>query len=322
MLYLSRKDILELGVNWKESIAIVKEAVQLIYTNDFHQPIKPYLNFSNPKNRIIAMPARAGGNISASGIKWISSFPDNINQGIPRAHSVNILNDESTGIPLSIINTSYISGIRTASVSGLMINEFLKYRDKNEVVLSIVGFGPIGQLHLQMAEELLGDRIVKVYLYDLRDINKDFIPAKMREKVQIVQTWEEAYLNADIFITCTVSSKGYINKKPKSGALLLNVSLRDFDSEILKFTNAIIVDNWEEVCRANTDIEVFYNAGYLQKKDTISIVDVVCRNGISELPSEEAIMFNPMGMAIFDIAISNSYYHKALERGIGLRLED
>lgn len=53
--------------------------------NEFAQPIKPYLRYNNLKNRIIAMPAYAGGECDMAGIKWIASYPDNINQ-IGRAH--------------------------------------------------------------------------------------------------------------------------------------------------------------------------------------------------------------------------------------------
>ncbi|MGA4721902.1 2,3-diaminopropionate biosynthesis protein SbnB [Fictibacillus nanhaiensis] len=321
MLYLSTKDVLEIGFNWNETVRIIKDAVHLLNRNNYDQPIKPYLNFNNPRNRIIAMPARAGGDFSVAGIKWIASFPENIDQGIPRAHSVTILNDEQTGVPLSVINTPLVSGIRTASVSGLMINEFLKHRAMNEIAIGIIGFGPIGQLHLKMVEELAGDKIVKVYLYDLRNINEELIPVSMRKKIEIVKYWEDAYVNADIFITCTVSSKGYINKQPKSGALLLNVSLRDFNPRILDYTKSIVVDNWEEVCRADTDIEVFHNTRGLKKEDTINIVDVVCNNGLLKFPKDDAVMFNPMGMALFDIAISNSYYRQALQTGIGVELE-
>jgi ornithine cyclodeaminase len=33
-------------------------------------------------------------------------------------------------------------------------------------------------------------------------------------------------------------------------------------------------------------------------------------------------MFNPMGMAIFDIAVAGSYYQKAISQNVGIQLPD
>lgn len=46
------------------------------------------------------MPAFVGGEINASGIKWIASFPDNIHKGKKRANCVVILNSVQTGEPI------------------------------------------------------------------------------------------------------------------------------------------------------------------------------------------------------------------------------
>lgn len=322
MLYLNTKHIEEMGVNWNETIHVIKDAVQNYHLGHYSQPIKPYLRFKDLTNRIIAMPAYIGGDFESVGIKWIASYPKNIEQGIQRAHSVNLLNDPDTGKPLATLNTAIVSGIRTASVSGLIIQECEKARHLEEIKLGIIGFGPIGQLHLQMAYSLLGNKISTVYLYDIKGVNQEHIPEDIREKTQIVDSYEQAYEDADIFITCTVSRERYIDKKPKDGAILLNISLRDFTPAILDYNPIMIVDNWEEVCRENTDIEVMHRENNLQQEDSLSIVDVVCNRSLQEQPSERTIFFNPMGMAIFDVAISSYYYRLAQKNGIGVQLED
>lgn len=322
MLYLNTKHINEIGVTWKETINVIENAVQTLDSGSFSQPIKPYLRFKDPDNRVIAMPAYIDGKYEAAGIKWIASFPKNINRGIQRAHSVTILNDAMTGKPFATLNTAIVSAIRTASVTGLMIREFIKVRDADALNIGIIGFGPIGQMHLKMVTALLGEKIKEISLFDINGINTEKIPEEIRHKTKEVNSYEEAYTNADIFITCTVSASGYIDKKPKDDALLLNVSLRDFKPDILEYTKSIIVDDWEEVCREKTDIETMHLERGLQKEDTKSITDVVVRNAIKEFPTDKAILFNPMGMAIFDVAIATYYYHQALKKEIGVLLED
>ena len=88
MLYLNDRDIQAVGLDWPALLDALEAAVHIADTGEYAQPIKPYLRYGDPRNRIIAMPAYIGGTVHAAGIKWIASFPDNIHHGQPRAHSV------------------------------------------------------------------------------------------------------------------------------------------------------------------------------------------------------------------------------------------
>jgi N-[(2S)-2-amino-2-carboxyethyl]-L-glutamate dehydrogenase len=320
---LNKKDLELLGIDWKKVIEVIDDAVRAMNANDFAQPVKPYLRYGDLSNRIIAMPAYLGGNFFASGIKWIASFPSNLNKGLPRAHSITILNEADTGVPKCIINTSVISAIRTAAVSGLVIKKFmLKKCFQGEVNIGIVGFGPIGRLHLSLITYLFSSLSFKIRLFDINEVDARFIPMYIRNNVEICNNWETAYDEADIFITCTVSKERYINKAPKKGSLQLNVSLRDYVIDLKKHMDIVVVDDWNEICRENTDIKHMNNAGLLNEEDVYSIGELVCNNLFSNLKNSDVIMFNPMGMAIFDIAVAKYYYDLAIESDIGVKLSD
>ncbi|GMQ56233.1 2,3-diaminopropionate biosynthesis protein SbnB [Vallitalea sediminicola] len=318
MLYLDNENMKEMGIDWDRTISVIEETVKCLYWNETVQPIKPYLRYKELQNRIIAMPAYVGGKIDRAGIKWIASFPDNIHKGIPRAHSVTILNEADSGVPISIINTAMLSIIRTASVSGLIIKYYKKYRELKNITIGIIGWGPIGQHHLDMCMNLLGDSISKIYIYDLKGVDNINLPAKDMKKIVVADNWQEVYLNSNIFITCTASKDRYIDIKPREGSLLLNVSLRDYKKEIFPFIKeSIIVDDWEEVCRENTDIEMFHKECGLNQDSSISIKEIVCEEGMKNFSQDIPILFNPMGMAVFDIAIASYYYDFAIENNIG-----
>ena len=320
MKYLNEADLQTLGVNWDETIGVIDAALSSLADGDYAQPIKPYLRYRNLKNRIIAMPAFVGGKINTAGIKWIASFPDNIHAGIPRANCAVILNDADTGEIKSIINTGLISSIRTASVSGWMLKKYLEFRQPEKVNLGIIGWGPIGRQHFQMATHILGERLNQIYLYDLHDIDKQTAAYPDKDRITIADGWQEVYKNSDIFITCTVSAASYIEGKPRAGALYLNVSLRDFKVSIYDFfKDNTIVDDWEEICRERTDIENLHLEKGLQKEQTKSIVDI-WKEGLKPVPADAPLFFNPMGMAVFDIAIGYYYYKSAAEKNRGVDL--
>lgn len=324
MLYLNEQHIQTLGIYWSEAIEVIERAVAALEAKDYAQPIKPYLRYGDPKNRIIAMPAFVGEDIYMAGIKWIASFPDNINNGIPRASSVIVLNNADTGQIESLINTAKLSAIRTSAVTGFVINQYLEQNNKTDLTVGIIGFGSIGQHHFAMYEELFGDRISKYLLYDIRPvIHQEELQKKCKAKIENVTSWEKAYDEADIFTCCTVASTPYIDRKPKEDALILNVSLRDFKPDTFRyFKDSIIVDDWEEVCRENTTIDLWNQQYGLQKKDVKTLVDVLNGSALSEVPYNASHIFCPMGMAIFDIAIGTYYYKKALQLGVGVHPDD
>lgn len=243
--------------------------------------------------------------------------------GLPRAHSVVILNDSYTGQMIGLINGALLSVIRTAGVSGLIMRYFDDARSLKKINIGIIGWGPIGRYHLKVCENLFSERIENVFLYDIRSVIKmSEVEFFDKARVHIVEKWEEAYDKSDIFITCTVSEAPYINKPPKQGALLLNVSLRDYCTSMFRYVkDSIIVDDWEEVCREKTDIEMMHKEKGLRKEDTRSILDIVCREAFRDIAIDQPVMFNPMGMAVFDIAVGTFYLQTAQKYGNGKKLD-
>ncbi|MFD0589592.1 2,3-diaminopropionate biosynthesis protein SbnB [Paenibacillus sp. GCM10027627] len=323
LLYLGEEHLRAIGFHWGELVDVAEEAAALIGKGDYVQPLKPYLRFRNEQNRIIAMPAYVGGDFHAAGLKWIASFPGNLNRGLPRAHSVTILNDADTGQPSAILNTATVSAARTAAVSGLMIRHWLAAHQapKNELRIGIIGMGPIGRFHFDMCKVLYGDVISRISLYDLRGVELDEeSDERWIGRIRIADNWEELYNNSDVIITCTVSDNRYIHLPPPEGALLLDVSLRDYRLEAIRSIKTIVVDSWTEVCRENTDIELLHRENGLQEEQAVTLAHVVLNKKLKGKAGQEPILFCPMGMAAFDIAVADWYVKKGNTLQIGIPL--
>src|SRR6266849_8568489 len=95
------------------------DIVQNAYLAHAHgQSVNPdsyFLRFPDkPDCRIIALPAFLGDGFGVAGLKWIASYPGNVQRGFPRASAVLVLNDYETGYPFAILESSIISAARTA----------------------------------------------------------------------------------------------------------------------------------------------------------------------------------------------------------------
>src|SRR6186997_761727 len=100
----------------KDVFDAVEAAYRLHGSGQSVNPDSYFLRYPDrPSARIIALPAHLGGAVQKSGIKWISSFPENRASNLARASAVLILNDATTGYPLACIEASLISATRTAS---------------------------------------------------------------------------------------------------------------------------------------------------------------------------------------------------------------
>lgn len=322
MIYLHDGHIRSLGIDWRRLIDIVEAVVRERDRGGCAGPVKTYLRYGERSNRIIAMPAYVGGSFGLAGVKWVASFPGNVDRGLPRAHSAIVLNEAETGRPFAFVHGGLLNGLRAAAVSGAMLRAYLAAREPQAISLGIIGWGPIGRLHLDMCAALLGDRLKQVTLYDLRPIDRATVPAGLQGMVKHAGDWRDAYRACDVVATCTVSERRYIDQAPSAGALLLNVSLRDYEPRSVFGTAVPIVDDWAEVCRENTDIERLSLERGLNESEALTLADVVCREGLKTTSANEAVFFNPMGLGAFDIAIAGDYARLASERGVGITLED
>ncbi|MCQ6562311.1 2,3-diaminopropionate biosynthesis protein SbnB [Paenibacillus mendelii] len=322
MIYLNDGHIRDIGMNWRHLTGIIEDVVRTSDRGECVHPLKTYLRFHDPANRIIAMPAFVGGSTELAGIKWIAGFPGNGRYGLPRAHNTIILNDTVTGRPEAFIHSGLLNGLRAAAVSGVMLHAYMEARRSADLRLGIIGWGPIGRLHLDMCADLFGSRLKQVILYDLKGIERSTVPEHLRAITAIAEDWRELYRNSNVTATCTVSAERYIDEVPPAGALLLNVSLRDYKPESVARIKSVIVDDWQEVCRENTDIQQLHHQFGLHESDVRTLADVVCREGLAEIAEEAPVFFNPMGLGVFDIAIAGYYLRQAGQLGHGVLLED
>src|SRR5258708_23255078 len=93
--------------NKKQVFDAVEAAYRLHGSGNTLNPHSYFLRYPDrPSARIIALPAHLGGAVKKSGIKWISRFPENRASNLARASAVLILNDSTTGYPLSCVEES------------------------------------------------------------------------------------------------------------------------------------------------------------------------------------------------------------------------
>jgi 2,3-diaminopropionate biosynthesis protein SbnB len=325
LIVLRGDDIQEL-LTAKEEYIIqeIKNAYLLHHMNETSLPFSQFLKFPGaPGNRIIALPAYLGGQYDVAGLKWIASFPKNIDKNIPRASAVLILNSAKDGIPKAILEGAIISRLRTAASAALAV-EYL-YKENNIFSIGIIGCGVINYEIIRFLN-ISHKELKKILLYDTDEKRAELFSKKCSElnplfNIEVHNEISSVMSNTRLLSFATTASKPFVcnDTKIQSGSLFLNISLRDLSPDIiLKAYN--VVDDIEHVLREETSLHL----AALSTKNRNFIhatIGSFIANDKKINDHHELTVFSPFGLGILDLVLGNLVYNLSIESGVGLTID-
>ncbi len=302
--------------NYLEAFEVIKRTYVEHHLGCTVNPNSYFLRYpTNPRNRIIALPAHLLKE-NISGIKWISSFPENVQRGFPRASSVVILNDGETGYPYACLEGSIISATRTA-MSAVLGAECL-IKDKKSQNLAIIGNGLIAK-HILDCFARRGWCFRHIMLYDLDATSSEklasYIESKYQCQISIHSKLSSIIAQSALFLLATTASEPYLNDlswllyKP----IVLNISLRDISPELI-VQSYNIVDDKIHVLNADTSPHLTQKKYLTDDFINATIAELILHE--KNPPKDESVIYSPMGMGILDLAMAHYVYQIAHKRGL------
>lgn len=292
---------------------IVASTYRLHDAGDTINPDSYFLRFPHkPNSRVIALPAYIGADVNRMGIKWISSFPDNLSRGIPRASAVLILNDFETGRPLACLESAHISAARTAASAAVAAEKLCTGAG---LTVGVVGTGVIASTILDHLNSSTVD-VANVIAHDLDHERIAGFADRVRAEIglDVDPVGLDAALKADLVVFATTAGEPYVDADHRftPDQVVLNISLRDLPPEvILASTN--LVDDVEHCLKANTSPHLAEQA--TGSREFIHGTLGALLNGTVDVPSGKPVIFSPFGLGVLDIAVGNYVMDRALEVG-------
>jgi len=282
-------------------------------------PPSRFLRIPNREaDRAIALPAYLGSDRNVWGLKWISSVPNNVPRGIPRASGVVILNDGDTGVPFACVDASVVNAVRTAA-SAAIAAKLLSPRSRTDRVLGIVGAGYIAE---SVTRYLIADgwefEQVRVFDLNAERMSRWQRDAPSNQQVAMCSTPEAAVDEADVVILATTASAPYLHSL-RGAPLVLHLSLRDIGVGVIASAQNV-VDDVDMAVSESTSLHLAEIALHHRKFVDGTIVDLM--TGIIQPDTTRPRIFSPFGMGILDIAVAHEIYRHALARGSSLAVSD
>jgi 2,3-diaminopropionate biosynthesis protein SbnB len=302
----------------KQIVELVEATYRLHGAGDSVNPPSYFLRFPDrPSDRIIALPASIGGQIRVDGLKWISSFPENVAAGIPRASAVLILNDHDTGYPLACLESSIISATRTAA-SAALAADWLSRNRQRPTRVGFFGVGLIARyIHTFLAAT--GWSFDEIGVYDLSANSATGFRGYLERsgtsgRITVHESPEQLIRSSDLIVFATIAGEPHIKDVSwfAHNPLVLHISLRDLAPEIL-LASTNFVDDVEHCLKANTSPhlaeQLTGNRDFLNG----TLDDVMA--GRVTVPANRPVIFSPFGLGVLDLAVGKHVYDEVLRSG-------
>ena len=301
----------------REIVELVETAYLLHGDGESVSPATYSMRFPDrPTARINALPASLGGDVRAHGLKWISSFPENVAAGIPRASAVVILNDHDTGYPFACLEGSIISAARTAAFAALAADRLSERARPARV--GFFGTGLIARyIHTYLAA--IDWPFDEIGVHDLSAASAVGFHGYLERSangaaIAVHDSAEGLIRSSDLVVFATVASAPHIGELSwfDHNPLVLHVSLRDVAPAIvLASTN--IVDDVEHCLAGNTSPHLAEQSTGNRNFIAGTLADVI--GGRVKASADRPLLFSPYGLGVLDLALANYVYHRLAEAG-------
>lgn len=309
----------------EEVLCLVENVYRIHGTGQTVNPPSYFLRFPDkPDARIIALPAALGrGEAAVDGLKWISSYPRNIESGLPRASAVLILNDPSNGYPYACLEASVISAVRTAASAALAARLLTRGRPR-PLRAAYVGTGLIARyVHTYLAGS--GWEFTDVALHDLRPEYAAGFVEYLKESangvgVSVHDRAEDAIRSSDLVVFATTAAEPHVSDPSwfAHHPVVLHVSLRDLSPEVIA-ESFNVVDDVEHCLKANTSVHLLEQR--VNNRDFIAgtLYDVM--SGALDVPADRTVVFSPFGLGVLDLAVGDHVYRRTAAEGRLITIE-
>lgn len=317
LVYLSRADVEAVGLDMETMLRLLEQAFLEYSAGRAEMPPKIGIH-TQPDAFLHAMPAYIPG-MGAAGLKWIGAYPDNHTHGLPYITGMLVLNDTQTGLPVAIMDCTWITAQRTGAATLLSATRLARPESSR---VGVIGCGVQGRTNLNALAARFPIQRVIAY-----DINEEaarrycaFAAQSLGIEATPTRSPREAVEGCDIVITAgpirrqadPVIQPGWL----KPGAFASSVD----------FASCWSVEAVREVDLLTTDdvrqFETYRGLGYFGglPQPYTGLAELISGAQPGRTSDQERALAINLGLALEDLAVAPEVYRRALEKGLGTRL--
>lgn len=317
MLYLGQRDIENL-VSFDELMDSIELAFKTYQKKNFKMPDRIHVH--RGEDTVLYMPCFTD---SIFGTKILTVFPKNTEKKIPAIQGVMLLNDVETGKPIAMIDGASLTAYRTGAVGGVGVRHTTGAKCQS---VGLVGAGVQGFYQLLFTAK--ARNINTIYIFDIFKEKLEAFKEKLSEKlpnieINIVNDIKELVEKSEIIITTTTSNKPVLpnNESLFKGKHIIAIGsykpdMRELPEGLFRSLESVYIDtNFAK--EESGDIITPIKNDWI-KEEQIKTFSELLINKKNELNMDgSTTLFKSVGMALFDLVVSEVIYIKAISNGVG-----
>ncbi|MBB6577904.1 ornithine cyclodeaminase [Comamonas odontotermitis] len=258
---------------------------------------------------VLLMPAWQSG--KRIGIKTVSIFPGNQAKGLPGLHSVFILYDATTGVPLAVLDGDTITSRRTVAASALAAR-WLSRPDARRLL--VVGAGRVASL-LPDAYRCVRD-IAHVQVWDIRPEAAQAMVERLQGQgmdASVATDLEQAARAADIISCATLSTAPLIHGEWLQPGTHLDLiggftpAMRESDDACFA-RGTVFVDTSEALMKSGDILEPIASGAWEATRLAATLEDLCRGKHAGRSSAEEITVYKAVGTALEDVAAASLAY--------------
>jgi alanine dehydrogenase len=256
---------------------------------------------------------------SALGVKVLARFPNNP----PGANlgSLLMLFDDQNGFPLAIMDSVYITALRTGAGAGLA-TQALTTPDATRI--GLLGTGVVARYSL-LAMRSTHSSLRELRVFSRSAERREEFAARARANLGLevtpVATVEEAVEAAEVIITATNSPEPVLQPAHVApGQLILAMGIRTEIAPEVTGRCIVVADGREESI-ADGKFSVAIAAGVTTEAELGPSLGEVLRDGPPQRGSRDIVLFDSSGIAIQDVTCARYVWERAEELDAGIAVD-
>lgn len=311
--WLSKQDVEAVALRPDECIELLRRTLLHHARGELEMP--PKLGVHPPQGRHMhAMPAFIPS-MGALGVKWLGDFPSNKHKGLPTLSAVITLSDPATGAPLSIMDGTSITAMRTAAMTGVCLQ---KLAVPETEIAAVVGTGVQAQAHLRTLPVAL-PRLKKITITGRDEASSRRFCEENQSGACVAllpnANRERAVREASVVVTVTnaVTTRLLEAEWLLPGATLVVLDNGGKETGILSFVDRVFVDDQKPFF--GEEVQHRFPTGVPVINGEIGQI-LAGKIAGRERPEERLLILN-LGIAASDIALAREIHQRASTLGIG-----
>lgn len=307
-----------------EAIEAMREGFIQLSSGEAVIPQRIHTDMHKHNSTVLFMPAYLPDK-NISGIKVVSIANDNVQKGLPLVNGLVLVIDASTGVPLAIMDGTYLTALRTGAGSGLATELLAR---ENASTVAVFGAGPQGKTQL---EAVCAVRNIKnALIFDPNKPKAEEYANEMAEKLGIaisIPIDSSELHKADIICTATTSSKPVFDSNNISQGTHINaigsynLKMREIPAEIV-MRSKVVVDSIN-ACLTEA-------GEFLLKLDPDRKIEDLIHAELGQIAGkikpgreseEEITFFKSVGNAVQDLSAAACIYEKTERLNLGKVIE-